>query len=161
MYKNILTQIEDIGGAFIAKPITDEAFKTLKKQIDLPTDYVNFLYDANGLYWGGLEFFGSVPQKANDLNITDIVTQNNLYAALNPKSDCIFLGRTDEENFVYLTRQKCYQMIDEFSGDVIKTFPSFERLLSYVVNEQSEIVQNYVGFSDDDVADESQSKEDF
>ena len=161
MFDEIINQVIEIGGLFQTKPITDAQMEKLENdlkalKIELPLEYAEFLYKTNGLFWGGLEFFGSdiVADKKHGYAITDLISQNKIYQALNPKTKKILLGRTDEENFIYNPTVQAYELVDEFSGEIIKTFPLFENLFEYILSEQIELIQNYVGFNEDEIKDE-------
>ena len=82
-----------------------------------------------------------------------------LYQALNKGTDKVFIGRTDEENFVYNPVKDVYEIVDEFSGELVKEFAHFEEMFDYLIKEQMEIIQNYVGFNEDALVDETE--EDF
>ncbi len=161
MYKELLAQMEEMGGVFKTKPISEASLTQTCEDLNsfhlsLPEEYADFLGITNGLYWGGLEFFGSsiVVDKKNGFSITDLISQNRIYQALNPGVQKVFLGRSDEENFLYNETDKKFEIVDEFSGELVKSFPLFEALFDYIVSEQIELIQNYVGFNEDDIRDE-------
>ncbi len=161
MFKELLAQMEEMGGLFKAKPISETALTETNEDLNtlhltLPEEYVDLLQITDGLYWGGLEFFGSsiVIDKKNGFSITDLISQNRIYQALNPGVRKVFLGRSDEENFLYNETEKKFEIVDEFSGELVKSFPLFESLFDYIVSEQIELIQNYVGFNEDDIRDE-------
>ena len=163
-----MNKIEEIGGVFIGTPLSDEDFEKLVDQlrelkIELPDEYAELLFTADGLNWGGLEFFGSVTHmdKKRAFSITDLVSQNRLFQALNPdrKKD-ILLGHTDEESYIYNSKNNKYEIIEEFENTVLKSFNSFEDLFRYVIEEQIEVIQNFVAFNEDEIKDEA-SDEDF
>lgn len=166
MFNELLLNAQEIGGVFKTTPITDEHLFSVQENLEkmglqLPDEYSDFLFVTDGLFWAGLEFFGSCSSsdKKNGYNITALTEQNMLYQALNKGTNKVFIGRTDDENFVYNPVKNVYEIIDEFSGELIKTFPHFEDLFDYLIKEQIEIIQNYVGFNEDDIADEKE--EDF
>ncbi len=168
MFKDILNKIEEMGGLFMGPALSDEGFEKLVDKlreinIDLPDEYTELLFSADGLNWGGLEFFGSVMHvdKKHGLNITDLFSQNRLFQALNPDKDtCVLIGHTDEENYVYNTKNQKYEIIQEFENVVVKSFDNFEALFKYVTEEQIELVENFVAFNEDDIKDDT-SDEDF
>ena len=168
MFKDILNKIEELGGVFMGAPLSDEGFEKLIDQlrdlkIELPDEYAELLFTADGLNWGGLEFFGSVMHidKKHAFSITDLISQNRLFQALNPdrKKD-VLLGHTDEESYIYNSKENKYEIVEEFENNVLKSFDSFEELFQYVIDEQIEVVQNFVAFNEDEIKDEA-SDEDF
>ena len=168
MFKNILSKMDDMGGSFFGPSLSDLDFEKLidslrAQDIDLPDEYAEFLFSVDGLYWGGIEFFASKihSDKKRGFNITDLVSQNRLFQALNPdKTGCILIGHSDEENYIYNSNTKEYEISEEFEENVLKSFNHFEDLLKYVIEEQIELVQNFVAFNEAEIRDEA-SDEDF
>lgn len=168
MFDDILNKIEEMGGVFMGAPLSDEGFEKLVDQlrelkIELPDEYAELLFTADGLNWGGLEFFGSVVHvdKKHSFSITDLLSQNRLFQALNPdRKNDVLLGHTDEENYIYNSKTGKYEIVEEFENNVLKSFNSFEDLFQYVIDEQIEVVQNFVVFNEDEIQDEA-SDEDF
>ena len=153
MLAELLKQVKEIGGAFIAPALTAPKAKALeKKKPTLPPEYVQWLKTADGLYWGGLEFFGSQMRQKGGLHITDIFIQNELYRALSGAKDTIILGKNEEELFIYDTKSKCYEIRTEFSNEEIKSFSNLQDMISYLLSEQIELIQNYVAFGEDEAA---------
>lgn len=168
MFENILNKIDEMGGAFKAAPLSDEGFEKLVDQlrdlkVELPDEYAELLFTADGINWGGLEFFGSVMHvdKKRAFSVTDLVSQNRLFQALNPeRKNDVLLGHTDEESYIYNSKNGKYEIIEEFENNVLKSFSSFEEMFQYVIDEQIEVVQNFVVFNEDEIKDEA-SDEDF
>lgn len=163
MFKELLSHAEEVGGLFKGKPangqVVENILKSMSKiKVEIPEEYLDFLCIADGLFWGGLEFFSSniLVDKKNGLTITDLFSQNKLYQALHEKdkNQKVFLGRTDEENFLYNTKSKKFEIVDEFSNELVKTFTHFEALFEYIIKEQIELIQNYVGFNENAFANE-------
>ncbi len=165
MYNELLSNAQEVGGVFKTSPIKPNDLTEVQKKLEkmgvfLPEEYGDFLFTTNGLFWAGLEFFGShsAQDKKNGYNITGLIEQNMLYQALNKGSEKAFIGRTDEENFVYNPSQNSYEIIDEFSGEEVKNFAHFEEMFDYLIKEQIEIIQNYVGFNEDSFLDEKEEE---
>ena len=155
----VLETARETGGILTAPAATEKALeKTLKglekMKLVLPSEYQNFLKETNGLYWGGIEFFGTDITRKENGCITDLVTQNTFYQKLNKKGSPLFLGRSDEENFLYDSAEKKYLIVDEFSKEVAKDFSLFEQMFEYLMMEQNELIQNCVGFSPEETAEE-------
>ena len=163
MFEELMSKMDEVGGLFKGKPLSDEGFKKLSQDmaslgVELPDEYADLLFVVDGLYWGGLEFFASETHsdKRRGINITDLFSQNRIFQALNPdKTDCVILGHSDDESYIYNPVRKKYQIIEEFENNVIKSFKSFEELFTYIVNEQIEIVENFVAFDEDAIKDDS------
>lgn len=150
MLTELLRQIKELGGAFIAPPLKQsDILENNAQGYAIPEDYIQWLKTADGLYWGGLEFFGSQTRQKGGYVITDLLTQNDLYQALSGNTDAIIVGKTDEENFVYNIPKDRYEIRAEFSDEHIKSFPTFQKMISYLLNEQIELLQNYVAFNEE------------
>ncbi|MBE6449471.1 MAG: hypothetical protein E7013_02075 [Alphaproteobacteria bacterium] len=168
MLKKILSKMDEMGSFLMGPALSDEKFEQLvdslnAMDIDLPDEYTELLFICDGLYWGGMEFFASSmhTDKKRGFTITDLVSQNRLFQALNPaKENCCFIGRTDDENYIFNPNTNKYEIIEEFEGTLIKSFDNFESLFEYVVEEQIELVQNFVAFDETSIKDEA-SDEDF
>ena len=168
MYKDVLNKMQEMGGLFKGPSLSDENFEKLIDNlqeigVDLPDEYAELLFLSDGLYWGGIEFFASQihSDKKQGLNITDLLSQNRLFQALNPnKKDCVLLGKTDEESYIYNSSSKKFEITEEFEDNILKSFDSFEEMFHYVVEEQIELVQNFVAFNEDEIKDEA-TDEDF
>lgn len=148
----VLQTAQDTGGIVLAKPAVDSQIQTVQEYLktnglSLPNEYIDFLKETNGLYWAGLEFFGTTVTKKDSSVITDLITQNDLYQKLNEHNSPLFLGRSDEENFLYDATGRTYLVVDEFSKEVAKSFPLFEQMFEYLMMEQNELIQNCVSFS--------------
>ena len=163
MFEELMSKMDEVGGLFKGKPLSDEGLKRLSQEmaslgIELPDEYADLLFIVDGLYWGGLEFFASETHsdKRRGINITDLFSQNRIFQALNPdKIGCIILGHSDDESYIYNPSRKKYQIIEEFENNVIKSFKTFEELFTYIINEQIEIVENFVVFDEDSIKDDS------
>ena len=148
----VLATARETGGIITAPETSDRALKKAVENLEsmglaLPSEYQNFLKETNGLYWGGLEFFGTEVTQKDGGCITDLATQNTFYQKLNKKGAPLFLGRSDEENFLYDAQQKKYLIVDEFSKEEAKAFSLFEQMFEYLMMEQNELIQNCVGFA--------------
>lgn len=163
MFEDLIAKMEDVGGLFKGAPLSDEDFEKLSKDmtsmgVNLPDEYADMLFVMDGLYWGGLEFFASQTHsdKRRGIHITDLVSQNRIFQALNPdKAGCVILGHSDDESYIYNPVRKKYQIVEEFEDNVLKSFKSFEELFNYIITEQIEIVQNFVAFDESSIKDDS------
>ena len=168
MFKDVLNKMQEMGGLFKGPALTDEKFENLvdklqEQHIDLPDEYAELLFLTDGLYWGGIEFFASQvhSDKKQGVNITDLISQNRLFQALNPdKEECVLVGHTDEENYIFNAKNGKWEIIEEFENNILKSFTSFEEMFQYVIEEQVELVQNFVAFNEDEIKDEA-TDEDF
>ena len=155
----VLKTAQETGGIMTVSAATEKDLKQAAKNLEsmgltLPSEYQNFLKETNGLYWGGLEFFGTDAVQKDTGCITDLATQNKFYQKLNKTKSPLFLGRSDEENFLYDVSTRKYLIVDEFSKEVAKTFSLFEQMFEYLMMEQNELIQNCVSFAPEETEDE-------
>ena len=78
-----------------------------------------------------------------------MLVQNDLYRALSADTKTLIVGKTDDENFVYNISKGRYEIRAEFSNEKIKSFSNFEKMMSYLLKEQIELLQNYVAFNEE------------
>ena len=87
-------------------------------------------------------------------------TDDEGIVTLEIEKDCVLLGHTDEENYIYNSSSQKFEITEEFEDNILKSFDSFEEMFHYVVEEQIELVQNFVAFNEDEIKDEA-TDEDF
>ena len=71
-----------------------------------------------------------------------------------------FKGTDKWTNAMFEKSSEDVRIVEEFEDNVLKSFSSFDELFQYVVDEQIEVVQNFVVFNEDEIKDEA-SDEDF
>jgi hypothetical protein len=103
----------------------------------LPQEYIQFLYQTDGLSWEGIEFFGSceVEDEALDYVLPDIVSANEEYDEYKKIGKRLILGRADEDLFAYQPNPKSYEILDSNTMEVKSTFKTFEALFQTVIHD--------------------------
>ncbi|MBQ9731883.1 MAG: hypothetical protein IJV97_02200 [Alphaproteobacteria bacterium] len=90
----------------------------LNNMPEIPEDYVKVLREYNSLSGDGYCIFGVKPREETDL---DIVTENTLIPSPD-KHDTLILGWNELEYLQWNKKLSCYQIIDKFDFEVLKTY---------------------------------------
>jgi hypothetical protein len=135
------------SSAWVCRPATDEDIAACKKGLkelsleELPPHYEAFLKICNGFAWNGVEFWSTdkVTEKGDDsYSLIDLITMNDdlddRYSE-NIASEVFFLGRADDDIYVYNTDTEKYEVrsMEEACSEAYKEFDSFAELFSYTV----------------------------
>lgn len=102
----------------------------------IPQGYIDFLREYNGFAWNGVEFFSTdqVTDPDTEYTLMDIVTENEDFARYNEDlPDLVYLGRADDDLYVYDTKSQKYQVLDFTGRDVMDEFDTFDALFTAVV----------------------------
>lgn len=138
-FDEVLTTVTRHGGALMASPASSEQVAAcrhamaLAELLPLPQGYVAFLQKHDGFAWNGIEFYGTQeqPDADSDYFLIDIVRANTDFADYETGlAHCVFLGRSDEDIFVYNTRNRRYEVLDRTGRDVMEDYASFEELFA-------------------------------
>jgi hypothetical protein len=107
----------------------------------LPPGYAEFLKTCNGFSWNSVEFWGTgeASEKGDDsYRLMDTVTMNDdldsRYAE-NLDAELFYLGRADEDIYVYTTEAKRYEVrsMEEACRETYESFETFMELFMFVV----------------------------
>jgi TPR repeat protein len=133
--------------AWVCRPATDEDIAQCKRDLaelalePLPPAYAEFLKTCNGFAWNGVEFWGTdqAGEEGDDsYRLMDIVAMNDdldeRYSA-NLETELFYLGRADEDIYVYATEAKRYEArsMEEACSEVYESFETFAELFVRVV----------------------------
>jgi hypothetical protein len=103
----------------------------------LPQGYADFLRKLNGFAWNGIEFFSTdqVTDPETDYMLNDIVSSNEMFTTYNADFEhCVFLGRCDDDLYVYNTKNGRYEVLDMTSRDMMEDFETFAAMFIGVVS---------------------------
>ena len=121
----IIDILNEDDGAMIPRPASEDDIAECNMALNelvlpaLPADYIEFLKINNGLAWNGIEFYGtdnvSEADKPSGFLLIDIVTKSDdfderYYDAI--ETDCLHIGRADEELYTYNADKKTYEIRD-------------------------------------------------
>ena len=137
---NAVTENDD--GAMIVRPASAEDLELCQKDMAemerpaIPQGYTEFLSKLNGFAWNGIEFFST--DQVTDLEtkymLNDIVSANEMFAEYNEGLEhCVFLGRADDDLYVYNTQNQRYEVLDMTGRDVMDNYKTFEEMFVGVV----------------------------
>ncbi len=126
----------------IPRPATEEDVSVCNLDMDemdfpaLPGGYTAFLKKLNGFAWNGIEFFSTdrVTDPETDFTLLDIVSANEDFMEHNEELDhCVYLGRADDDMYVYNTVNSRYEVLDMTGRDVMEDYETFEAMFAGVV----------------------------
>jgi len=139
---DILNAVVD-EGAMIVRPASQKDLKLCQKDMvemefpSIPQGYAGFLGKLNGFAWNGIEFFSTDQVTDTDTGYTlnDIVSANEMFVKYNEGfKHCVFLGRADDDLYVYNTHSQRYEVMDMTGRDVMEDFETFEAMFVGVVS---------------------------
>ena len=140
---DVLNTVTEDEGAMIVRPATQEDLELCQKDMaemkfpPIPQGYAGFLSRINGFAWNGIEFFSTDQVTDPDTNymLIDIVSANEMFVECNEGFEhCVFLGRADDDLYVYNTQNRRYEVMDMTGRDVMEDFETFEAMFAGVVS---------------------------
>ena len=146
--KRIYEILMDDDSAMMPRPASDTDIAQCKKDLAdlgfdaLGEDYWDFLKLHNGMAWDSVQFWGTDQVTDADtprgFKLMDLVTMSDEYDERyyeNMGVECIFIGRADEDFYVYNTEAKQYEVraLDEGCAEAYEIFPTIAALFEHVV----------------------------
>jgi hypothetical protein len=140
---DILNSVTESEGAMIVRPATVKDLKLCQKDMadtgfpPIPQGYTDFLSNLNGFAWNGIEFFSTdqVTDPETDYMLNDIVSANEGFAEYNEGLEhCVYLGRADDDLYVFNTKNGRYEVLDMSGRDVMESFETFQAMFVGVVS---------------------------
>ncbi|KAA0770241.1 SMI1/KNR4 family protein [Bacillus sp. BB51/4] len=141
MWKNLIVDIEKIEKSFNDKlntPATDSEVQKLKEcmkenfNIDLPSEYEEFLKTVNGLDFNGLVLYGVdsyLLDIERDESICGLIETNEIWYENEFQKEYLFLGDSDIAWFCKKLSDGTYLELDKPSGTVMETYNDFNTML--------------------------------
>ncbi|PRT12395.1 SMI1/KNR4 family protein [Bacillus toyonensis] len=141
MWKNLILEIEKIEKSFNDKlntPATDTEIHRLRKHVkekfnvDLPSEYEEFLKTVNGLDFNGLVIYGVDPSLLNterDEQICGFIDTNEIWYENEFQKEYLFFGVSNIAWFCKNLSEGTYLELDKPSGTVMKTYNDFNTML--------------------------------
>ncbi|PFW55675.1 SMI1/KNR4 family protein [Bacillus cereus] len=141
MWKNLILEIEKIEKSFNDKlntPATDTEVHRLRKHVkekfnvDLPSEYEEFLKTVNGLDFNGLVIYGVDPSLLNterDEQICGFIDTNEIWYENEFQKEYLFFGVSNIAWFCKNLSEGTYLELDKPSGTVMKTYNDFNTML--------------------------------
>ena len=103
----------------------------------LPTGYIHFLMQTNGLAWNGIEFYSTyivtLADRPNGYKLMDLAAMNDEFNDRYELDEKVLLGRSDIDYYTYNTETKKYEILEFESRDTMDEFSTFEELFFYTV----------------------------
>ena len=143
---DVLNSVTENEGAMIVRPATSDDLNLCQEDMVememplIPKGYVDFLSKLNGFAWNGIEFFSTdqVTDPETDYRLNDIVSENENFVDSNENllevDYYVFLGRADDDLYVYNTKNGRYEVLDRTGRDVMEDFETFEAMFVSVVS---------------------------
>ncbi|MFF2881525.1 YrhA family protein [Bacillus toyonensis] len=141
MWKNLILEIEKIEKSFNDKlntPATDTEVHRLRKHVkekfnvDLPSEYEEFLKTVNGLDFNGLVIYGVDPSLLDterDEQICGFIDTNEIWYENEFQKEYLFFGDSSIAWFCKNLSDGTYLELDKPSGTVMKTYNDFNTML--------------------------------
>ncbi|PJN48765.1 YrhA family protein [Bacillus mycoides] len=141
MWKNLILEIEKIEKSFNDKlntPATDSEVQKLREHtkekfnVDLPSEYEEFLKTVNGLDFNGLVLYGvdsPLLETEKDEQICGFIETNESWYENEFQKDYLFLGDSNIAWFCKNLSDGTYLELDKPSGTVMKTYNDFNTML--------------------------------
>ncbi|HDR8170467.1 YrhA family protein [Bacillus cereus] len=141
MWKNLILEIEKIEKSFNDKlntPVTDSEVQKLRERmkenfnVDLPSEYEEFLKTVNGLDFNGLVLYGVdsylLDTERNE-SICGLIETNGIWYENEFQKEYLFLGDSDIAWFCKKLSEGTYLELDKPSGTVMETYNNFNTML--------------------------------
>jgi hypothetical protein len=134
MWKNLILEIEKIEKSFNDKlntPVTDSEVQKLRERmkesfnVDLPSEYEEFLKIVNGLDFNGLVLYGVdsyLLDTERDESICGLIETNEIWYENEFQKEYLFLGDSNIAWFCKNLSDGTYLELDKPSGTVMNTY---------------------------------------
>ncbi|SFC77124.1 SMI1-KNR4 cell-wall [Bacillus sp. 491mf] len=141
MWKNFISEIETILKSVNYKlntPATDTEVLRLREHVkekfnvDLPSEYEEFLKTVNGLDFDGLVFYGidsSLLETERDEQICGLIETNEIWYENEFQKEYLFLGDSNIAWFCKNLSDGTYLELDKPSGTIMNTYNDCNTML--------------------------------
>ncbi|PGU05753.1 MULTISPECIES: YrhA family protein [Bacillus cereus group] len=141
MWKNLILEIEKIEKSFndkLSTPATDSEVQKLREHakekfnVDLPSEYEEFLKIINGLDFNGLVLYGvdsPLLETEKDEQICGFIDTNEIWYENEFQKEYLFFGDSNIAWFCKNLSKGTYLELDKPSGTVMKTYNNFNTML--------------------------------
>ncbi|MEC3464827.1 YrhA family protein [Bacillus thuringiensis] len=141
MWKNLILEIEKIEKSFndnLNTPATDSEVQKLRERmkesfnVDLPSEYEEFLKTVNGLDFNGLVLYGVdsyLLDTERDESICGLIETNEIWYENEFQKEYLFLGDSNIAWFCKNLSDGTYLELDKPSGTVMNTYNDFNTML--------------------------------
>ncbi|PEB52245.1 SMI1/KNR4 family protein [Bacillus pseudomycoides] len=141
MWKNLILEIGKIENSFNDKlntPATNTEVHKLRERVkksfnvDLPSEYEEFLKTVNGLDFNGLVIYGvdlSLLEAERDEQICGLIDTNEIWYENEWQKIYLFLGDSNIAWFCKNLSDGTYLELDKPSGTVMETYNDFNTML--------------------------------
>lgn len=105
----------------------------------IPSAYLTFLRQTNGLDWNGTVFFASEPSPYYDDEnrmLEGIIEANQRLREVPANQEFLVFGESGIEMYVLDLRKDSFNIVDHISTDVYESYSSFESLLTAALEKR-------------------------
>ncbi len=135
-----IRKTEEKYGSSLRRPVADAEIIKMNHKIKdelgdvvLPSSYIEFLKNINGLDFNGLVIYG-VDEKFLDSKLEEdsqgFIETNRLWYENEWQKQYLFFGDSDTAWYCYDQKEDLYVELDKPSGTLIESFESFDTMLS-------------------------------
>ncbi|MGG4471268.1 YrhA family protein [Paenibacillus alvei] len=135
-----IRKIEEKYGSSLRSPVADAEIIKMNHKIKdelgdvvLPSSYIEFLKNINGLDFNGLVIYG-VDENLLDREVKEdihgFIEINELWHENDWQKQYIFFGDSDTAWYCYDQKEGLYVELDKPSGTLMESFESFDTMLS-------------------------------
>ncbi len=135
----------DDKAPFVAPGADAEALARIAETLDdieappLPGDFAEFLAQANGFVWNGIEIFGSerIVLDRDHSVVPALPEINDSYHAKFDQMQCrLVVGRSEDDLYVFDLCADAYLILDRHGFEEVTRFSAFADLLRHIVAER-------------------------
>jgi hypothetical protein len=130
---------------FVAPRAEPDALARIAEALDdldapaLPGDFAQFLAEANGFVWNGIEIFGSERIVLDrDHSVVPALAEINdsYHAKFDEMRSRLVIGRAEDDLYVFDDCADAYLILDRRGFEEAARFPTFAELLRHIVAER-------------------------
>ncbi len=133
-YLSKIAEIEKKFGDELNPPATPKEIQSLKDNVKntfgiiLPRQYIEFLSEANGLHFDGLNIYGvdtSLLETKYSSAAHGFIEFNEVWYEVEELKQYLFFGESDISWYCLNLAERIWQILDKPSGTLIETYPDF------------------------------------
>lgn len=141
MINTLLSKAKEKKSFLCFPPADKESLKQSKKELTdlgylpLPEDFCQFLDLCDGLYYDGLELFGTKehPRPTKEYIFTNLTNANKPFSEYTFFCQKTIIGSMSENFIIYDNNNKIFAIVDRINLCSQIEFSSFEDLFSYLL----------------------------
>ena len=126
----IVKNIISTDGAYIGEVLTKDNLVKLEKLGFVPSEYISFIKEANGVKYNGASIYGVRTKK---LDSFDDVVFNNLEC--NDDLDKLLLLGDNEYDYLFYNKEiKEYQIVDKMDMEMLESYSELDDAIARILS---------------------------